>query len=221
MTRKQAISQAISILSKDAKNSNIVSKLKELESELPLSRWTKESILDSIATYAEEHNGILPLASDLTTENNLPSNTVIEAKFHISSMEEFFNKYFPDFKSLGKQYKSNSPYKNENIDYFITVFKNNYDRIIKNNSKKVSTKNYDKYRNKNTPTLITILRNCNCKNYSELLILCGYKNKTEPIKANINVTFIDEDWRNEELRNLFEEMEKAAMENRKKQGRDN
>ena len=50
MTRKQALSQAISILSQNDEYNEITEKLIEIESEMPLCRWTKKSIIDRIET---------------------------------------------------------------------------------------------------------------------------------------------------------------------------
>lgn len=191
MTRKQAISRAIDILSKNKENSDVVLKLQELYSEMPLSYWTKDSIIDSIETYALEHNNTLPQAGDLISENNLPSSTVINAKFNISSMDVFLTKYFPHIK---KKNKSNSPYKNKDEDYFIKTFKDNYTRIQKTLGVKiVSAKTYNKNRQKDTPYYGTIVKQCGCSSYEDLLIKFGYKKAHSPISTTLNVSYNDKD----------------------------
>ncbi len=119
MTRKQAISQAIDILSGDTNNKDIVYVLKQILEELPLSGWTNESIIDSIESYAYEHNNTLPTISELTRENKLPSNTVINSKFGIKSMNVFYKKYF---SFLQPQNKSSSPYRFEKDNYFLNSY---------------------------------------------------------------------------------------------------
>lgn len=191
MTRKQAILRAIETLSQDEENSDIVLKLQEIYSEMPLSSWTKKSIIDSIETYALEHNNVLPQAGDLISKNNLPSNTVIEAKFNISSMKQFLKTYFPH---MNKKDRSNSPYKDKNEEYFIKTFKDNYMRIQEElGVKNISTKTYNKYRQKNTPFYGTIIKQCKCNSYEELLIKCGYRKAHSPISATLKVSYNDKE----------------------------
>ena len=207
MTRKQAITMAISILSQKTENDEIVMKLQEILSELPLSTWTRNSIIDSIETYAYEHDNILPSAIELTTENKLPSSTVINKIFGLSSMVLFFKKYFPNFKEKDK---SSSPYKGKDKDYFMFIFQENYEYIKhKFDIKYVTAKIYDKYKNTNTPCLNTITRNCNCKSYDELLVLCGYKKNELPIIATIKASFND-DRDVEYIRSIINEVKNRA-----------
>ena len=191
MTRKQAISRAIDILSQNKENSDIVLKLQELYSEMPLSYWTKDSIIDSIETYALEHDNTLPQAKDLISENKLPSNTVISAKFNMTSMEKFFKKYFPH---LNEKNKCNSPYKDKSEDYFIKIFKDNYTRIQKTlGVKVVSAKTYNKNRQKDTPFYGTIVKQCGCSSYEDLLIKFGYKKAHYPISTTLSISYNDKD----------------------------
>lgn len=197
MTRKQAILQAIEILSQNKENKGIVLKLKEIESELPVPVWTKESIIDAIETYASEHNNTLPQVTDLTNENNLPSNTVIYHKFGISSMDVFLKEYFPH---LNPQNKSSSPYRFEDDGYFLNIFKENYERIKNETQEKyVNSKQYNKYRKENTPQIYTIIKKCGCKSYEDLLILCGYKKEKKPLEAVVDISYQDEEKHNIDL----------------------
>lgn len=189
MTRKQAISRAIDILSQDKQNHDIVLKLQEIYSELPLSHWTRQSIIDAIETYALEHNNILPNVSEFTSKNKLPSGTVINAKFNISSIDFFLKKYF---SNLNKKNKINSPYKDKEKEFFINIFKDNY-TIIKNklNVKSVSARAYNKHRKKHTPLYETIIRQCGFDSYEDLLIECGYKNPHTPFSFSLNISYND------------------------------
>lgn len=197
MTRKQAITKAIKILSYDDDNKEIVLKLKEIEEEMPLSFWTKASILDAIITYASEHNNTLPVISELISKNNLPSRTVIESKYNISSIDTFYKKYLPE---LTPQNKSSSPYRYKNNDFFIDVFKTNYIRIKnKKNVKYISMKLYDKYKKRNTPTISTIIRKCGFNSYEDLLISCEFKKRTVPLVCTTNISYNDGDNVDEEL----------------------
>lgn len=189
MNRKQAILKAIEILSTNPNNNEVTNKLKEIASEMPLSSWTRNSILDSIDTYATEHNNTLPASIELTSSNKLPSNTVIEKIFGTSSMVSFLAENFPQYRM--KQAKS--PYDNKPDDFFITTFKQNYERIKnKYNFKYVKSRQYERYRNPNSPCIDTIKRNCNCNSYDDLLILCGYKKKVMPIVGISHIKVTDD-----------------------------
>lgn len=206
MTRKQALSQAISILSQNDEYNEITEKLIEIESEMPLCRWTKKSIIDRIETYAEENNNILPLVSDLTKDNNMPSKTSISYHFNTNSIDLFFKEYFPKYNTKDKRNMSSSPYKNMSVKMLIDIFSSNYDRILKTkNVFYVDTKMYDKYREKNTPSLITIIKACGCKTYKDLLILCGYKNDMK-LKCCLNYIDVDEEHNNDELKNVIKKI---------------
>lgn len=201
MTRKQAVSEAIQILSNDNANREIVDKLEEMLLEMPLSSWTKKSILDSIETFAIEHNNTLPTVEQLTKENGLPSNTVIYAKFHISSIKIFYQKYFSGFKQKDS---NSSQYRNEEPNYFIDTFKSNYSAIGKLlNLKYVDYNTYNNYKKENTPHLSTIIKNCKCKTYYELLVLCGYKKERIPISSSIEISYNDSESSNESLSQII------------------
>ena len=119
MTRKQAVLQAISKLSNNPENSDIVKKLNELLIDLPCTTWTRESILDAIENYTIEHNNILPNATELIAQNKLPSNTVITNLFGETSMRSFIDKYFGTYMV---QYKLQSPYQKYTKEDFINIF---------------------------------------------------------------------------------------------------
>lgn len=196
MNRKQAILHAIEILSQDNKNEQIVEKLQEIYSEMPLSYWTKESIIDSIETYACEHNDTLPYAHELTSKNNLPSNTVIKQKFGISSMNIFFKRYFPHLKQ--KSY--------HNKDYYSNIFKKNYSEIQRKlEIKSVNTKQYNEHKNKGTPNYETIVKKCGLTSYSELLTECGLKKPYGQLSVTIDI-YSDEDENNEDLKMLLNDI---------------
>lgn len=191
MTRKQAVHRAIQILEGKNECKNIVLKLQEIEEELPLSTWTQSSIIDSIEDYAYNHNNTLPSITEFTSINHLPSNTVIKAKFNISSMQYFLDKYFPHLKKCDKNY---SPYKQKTKEYFINIFIENYRRIqSERNIKYVTSKIFDKYKKSNTPHSSTIIKKCECSSYKDLLILSGIRNADKSITSSINVTFNDKE----------------------------
>lgn len=205
MTRKQAILQAIEQLDKDEKNNSVVEKLKEILEDFPLSVWTQKSIIDTIETYAIEHGNMLPQAKDLTSKNGLPSNTVIFNKFGISSINFFLENFFPMFN---KQCKKYSPYNDKEKEYFVNTFIENYIQIKnKFNLKYVGSKKYDKYKEKNTPHTTTIIKNCNCKSYKDLLILCGFKKPKKEIETTVSISYNDSNEQIAELKTFLLEMD--------------
>ena len=191
MTRKQALSKAISILSEDKKNDEIVLVLQNLLNEYPYSRWRKETVIDSITQYAIEHNNCLPQIHELTKENKLPSKTVIEYLFGYSSINLFYKEYFSEYKIEGY----NSPYRQQTIEYFICIFKENYEMMKQNNKgrKFIGARAYDKMRMENTPCSKTIIRNCGLNSYNELLVMCGYIKEYKPIECSVNINYNTEE----------------------------
>lgn len=191
MTRQKALISAIEIIKKNnnEESQEIVSKLEEILSENPFRSWTKESIIDAILTYVDEHNN-LPGEKDLRIANKLPSITVIKNKFGTSAIRKLYKTYFPNLNMRNKN--SSSPYRFYDKEDFIRIFKENYERIKQ--EKKVRYVNmdlYDKNRTQGTPIIYTIMRQYGCSCYDDLLIACGYKIDIKELRPSINVTFLD------------------------------
>ena len=99
MTRKQAVLQAIEHL-KSIKNidNEIITHLEDLSDELPLTKWTKKRVLDTIDEFFFKY-GWLPVASDFKScKEHLPSITVINYLFGTKSIENLYSQYFVDDK---------------------------------------------------------------------------------------------------------------------------
>lgn len=208
MTRRQAVEAAIKQLSVCGQNQEIIEKLQDMLGELPLSAWTKKSIIDAIEDYAIGHDHVLPGSKELTAGNHLPSNTVIYHKFGISSIDKFYQEYFPQFT---RQYKASSPYRGCGVDYFSGVFMENYQRIRKKTKVKyVDTKIYNRYKEANSPHLCTIIKKCGCKSYEELLILCGFKQAPKAVEATVSVSYVDSEERNQELHSVCPRRDRKA-----------
>lgn len=208
MTRKQALIQAITILAVNEENREIINKFEEMIDEYPSFTWTEKSILDAIENYAVEHDNTLPHSKELTTENGLPSNTVINNKFGFTSMDKFFRQFFPLLNRKDK--RVNSPYKQKGQKYYLETFMENYIRIQKQlEIKYVDLRAYDKYKEENTPHSCTIIKNCGCKSYNDLLILCGFKKKKLPLVAKINISYDDSEQRQLKLYNIVENAKRS------------
>ncbi len=203
MTRKQAVCEAIKILSNNKSDAQIIEKLQDILEELPMCSWTQKSILDTIENYSIEHNGKLPQLSKFTTENNLPSSTAIRSRFNLS-INDLIAKYFPNLQKTSCFY---SPYKECDEEYFKAIFISNYTRIQKEKQiKNVHYKTYNKYREQGTPNSATIMKKCNCKTYCELLIFCDLRTPKKDIEITYNVSFNDEDDSNSELISMINEI---------------
>lgn len=201
MTRKQAVLEAIAILSNNPKNDAIVQKLNELLFDLPCTSWTKASVLDAIENYAIEHNNILPKANELIAQNNLPSDTAIRSLFGENSMREFLNKYFSKYIV---KYKVNSPYKSYTKEEFKNIFIENYIRIKNRfHVKTVKVKLYNEHKKDGSPHSCTIIKHCGCNSYNDLLILCGLKEPDKELEVSIHISYNDSENSNDELKNLF------------------
>lgn len=204
MTRKQAILQAIQSLSREGSNIDVINKLKEIYNEMPLSMRTKSSIIDCVETYAEEHDGMFPYINEFRKKNGLPSTTVIFSKFNISSIDDFYNQYFTHLKhKIG----NGSPYYDKDMGFFLDTFKSEYEKMReKFNTKIISHRKYNKNRSDGVPNAETVMRQCNCDTYTELLELCGFKKKAQPLSLTMDVSYNNED--SGELNELITEIVK-------------
>jgi len=162
MTRKQAVSEAIRILEENEADTGIIGKLKEIRDELPMARWTHESILDATEQYILD-NGRFPPKREFT--GRLPGQNTIKHFFNVTSLGEYRSKYFANalysVRKIGYEDK----------DYMQDVFRRNYDRIGGGYS--VSFRDYDAGRDKGSPNIHTLMRNLSCPTYNRLREMCG------------------------------------------------
>ncbi len=122
MTRKQAIKLAISRLQSDSDNQEIIEKLEDILSELPLIHWSDKSIRDTVEQFIVD-NGRPPTATDFKRAG-MPPHPVIKQKYKITlgewleenyptmrpSFEEIKEKYTKDFLIDYEQIKPRSSY---------------------------------------------------------------------------------------------------------------
>ena len=192
MTRREALERAMEALKSSDGNADAINKLKGLYDEIPAYHWTEEAALDAIEMWAQEHKGQLPSHKKLLGSNNLPCKRTIQRLFHITSIGDFYKKYFPEYQ---RAEINTSPYKNEKNGYYFHTFKTTYKKIQKMTGEKIVIfKHYDRYRDNNTTCLNTIIRNCHVKNYKELLLLAGFIKPQTPVKVtSVSITYNDQD----------------------------
>ena len=178
MTRKQAVLDAIWILSKNKENTQTVEILKEIYDELPLNHWSEKSILDAFAEFILENNR-LPTKNDLCVD--LPSMTAIKRIFGISSLIEFEKKYFPE--KFNDESRTSS-YWWYSLNDYKDCFIRNYTTI--NGGLYVKYDDYDLYREPGTPTVRAIIKKLECNSYNDLLTKVGLKKRREPLSVQSN-----------------------------------
>lgn len=164
MTRKQAICEAIRILSNDKENQEICQLLQAVHDDYRSKLWSKESVLDAIDHFIYI-NGRFPAKKDFTRSNGLPSIGEIRVQFGIG-YGEFREKYYKDVK----YYISKSRY--DDVDFWTKVF---VKQIIEMNYP--TEEEYNKNRANGTPHSKTMMNNLECRCWTELLKKCGVDNK--------------------------------------------
>jgi hypothetical protein len=103
MTRKQALSRAIAILSQDRENAEVVQKLAELRDDLPLVHWTDGSIRDTVEQFIHDH-GRVPRAADFK-KKGLPPHPVVKQKYKIT-VGEWLEQNYPVVKPTFEEIKA-------------------------------------------------------------------------------------------------------------------
>lgn len=104
MTRKEALSKAIKILSDFDETKEIISLLSDLKEELPIIHWTDKSIRDIIEQFIQD-NGRIPTASDFR-KKGMPPHPVFKQKYKITLAEWMDINYpqrKPDYEELHRQ----------------------------------------------------------------------------------------------------------------------
>ena len=163
MTRKQAIYQAIQALSKEKGHEEAISSLRDIYEELPLIHWTDKSIRDTVEQFIID-NGRNPTASDFR-KKGMPPHPVIKQKYKITLGEW-----------LAQNYPTHAPRFEELKSKYTEDFVNEYIRI-----KPTSEGDFDKRRNRNTKTWITVAKYNNTTTWRGLLNALSLPIYTKPI----------------------------------------
>lgn len=213
LTRKQALERAIEILSIDLGKSEdrqeVVDMLKLIANELPLVYWTEEVVFDAFDQFIIE-NGRAPFAKEVTKEKHLPSSTTIRKLFNME-IGAFIKKYYSEYQKEINRGCCNPKYIDK--DYWINYFKQHYnvvlDKVIKatidnnrrsldcnipwhiknaENTKKVLTqKEYDDFREENTPCAQVIMQMAGASSWIPLLKMCGIRTNRHMSKEDFNI----------------------------------
>ncbi|MBS4880882.1 MAG: hypothetical protein KH138_11400 [Firmicutes bacterium] len=195
MTRKQAIEEAIFIISlqkiEGIKKQEIITQLESCKEDLPFTHWTRASILDACDQHILDTGKPLTV-SDFTNDRKLPSHPVIQLHFNMTA-REFRDAYYP----LGPSVKSLPKFK---IDY--TKRKSKYMKmpleevndtfIAEFNEKKiVGMRHYNRVRAEGHPSYQTLMRLNSAKTWNELLNKLGLSTYCGYVKTSVSVGFED------------------------------
>ena len=93
MTRKQALELAVQAL---AENEEAVQVLHTMIDELPLNRWTEDSIFDAVEQFILDH-GRVPTTTDFK-KRGLPPHTVIKRRFGMT-LQGWLDQNYPTEKT--------------------------------------------------------------------------------------------------------------------------
>lgn len=164
MTRKQAVLQAIEILSNNRNNDEICKVLNSILEDLPMSHWSDKAIFDAFDQYILDNNR-LPSRNEIINNPKLPTHPTVKNRFGIT-LQEFYKKYY-------NQYIQKCPsrvYHYQSVEYWIENFKEQYAKLD------YPTQNqYDLLREQNTPSSRHLVKLSETKNWNELLAMCGFK----------------------------------------------
>lgn len=182
MTRKQALSDAISIVEKSrisaTRKSEIIEKLTHILEEVGTPKWTKESVLDAYEQYTTDNQTDI-YYHDFFESNGLPSRWVIDKLFGMK-VTEFRDKYFP---IRFEKKKPLSRYRNISVEYWNDIF------IKELQEKDIKTQaGYANLRDKSHPSFLTLASMNGVRTWSQLLEKLGVDlNKKEETKIKFVV----------------------------------
>lgn len=164
MTRKQALSGAIQMLSSDEKNRDICRALEEMRQELPMAHWTQASILDAVQDYIREH-GCLPKPGEMNNSMGMPSHMTIRKLFHMTILE-FETAYFPEYLHRCES----RVYHRRDRQYWLEDFKRQYEKLGY-----PAAKTYQRKRDKGTPGVTHIKKLAGAGSWDELIAMCHFE----------------------------------------------
>lgn len=117
MTRKTALVTAISVLDRTTAEdiSEVKQKLQDIVDDLPKTNWSKETILDAVEQYRQDH-GRYPSIKEFE-QKGLPTKRIVEKVFG-QSIELVLSEYFPE---LQLRRKASRKFRDEQ-EYWLSFF---------------------------------------------------------------------------------------------------
>lgn len=174
MTRKQAINQAIQVLSQLECQEEAVALLQDIHDEMPLIHWSEKSICDTVEQFIVD-NGRVPTVSDFR-KKGMPPHPVIKNKYGIT-LAEWLQLNYPQLEINNE----------ETIMDITNDFIYTYNKICPK-----SAKDFDIRRPKGIKCWTTVAQHNNCTNWRSLLdklSLPSYSSRTDRRnKAKISVS---------------------------------
>lgn len=164
MTHKEALSYAISAieqLPRSKSGDEAILILDRISESCRYIRWTQESVFEALNQWKKEH-GRNPIVSDLS-EPNMPKKVTVKRLFNMNP-SSFLNLYYPREKKKKPLSKYEGLSKEDHIAIFIAQYQKH---------KPKSSKEYDLFRDSDTPMWLTVARHCGITKWSELLALTG------------------------------------------------
>lgn len=182
MTRKEALKEAMEIIEKSRigkqRKENILQKLALCQQELPFAKWTEDAIFDACDQYILDHGGNLTTAAFL--DKNLPSHPVIQHRFGMTA-RQFRDQYYPIKTNLSVH----SKYRDTSIAVWNEVFVREFHKL-----RVLSMRDYNKRRDKNHPSGITLVRLNQLTSWNQMLQkldLHCYRRGTEAVSFEVEL----------------------------------
>ena len=195
MTRKQAIEEAIFIISlqkiEGSKKQEIIAQLESCKEDLPFTHWTRASILDACDQYILDTGKPLTV-SDFTNNRKLPSHPVIQLHFNMTA-REFRDAYYPLAPTVKSLSKFKIDYAGRKSKYTKTSLEEiNNTFITEFNEKKiVGIRHYNRVREKGHPSHKTLMRLNGAKTWNELLNKLGLSTYCGYVETSVSISFED------------------------------
>ncbi len=164
MTRKEALSyaiQAIEQLPRSEFGDEAIQILNRISESCRYIRWTQESVFEALDQWKKEH-GRNPTVSDLA-EPDMPKKGTVKRLFDMNA-SEFLKLHYPKERKK----KPQSKYAAFSGEDYLALFIAQYQK-----HKPKSSKEYDLFRDSDTPMWLTVARHCGITKWSELLVLTG------------------------------------------------
>lgn len=183
MTMKQALKCIIEYLDAREDLSEEVciakNKIQELLKGFPGKIWDDKAIRTAIERFIDE-NGRVPIIKELDSLDSLPAHTSIQRQYKMKA-GEWLRKNYPEASDYNAYYRKLGLSKENAADWF----RENFNKI-----NPVSSVEFNKLRDKKTPTWQAYAKMLNVKTWNELKKKCGVEYKKAGKKYKVK-TYIE------------------------------